>query len=159
MKLNRSWLCGAVTFALAFVVTDARGATAPPNVRTEVLAFVRAFEYAANKADVAAVMEMYDRSPSLTSVTDGQIVRGWEAVREDANQVLGKEGYYKISMGSFDVIPLGATRAVAVGPLVVTIQTANGPLEAKQALTMVLEKRQGKWVIIHDHTSTVPAGQ
>src|SRR5262245_8906175 len=87
--------------------------TAAADVRSEVLAFVRSFMDAANRADVAAVMEMYDRSPSLLSVSDGEILRGWDAVREDANQVLGKEGLYKISAGSFDVIPLGTTRTLA----------------------------------------------
>jgi ketosteroid isomerase-like protein len=129
---------------------------AAPDMRSEVLSFVRAFTDAANRADVAAVMEMYDHSPNLLSVGDGQILRGWDAVREDANQVLGKEGLYKISAGSFDVIPLGTTRALAIGPVVTTVQTQAGPVQAEQALTLVLEKRQGKWLIVHDHMSTKP---
>src|SRR5262249_14511682 len=145
-------------FALFLGIHSAAAApAAAPDVRSEVLAFVRAFTDAANRADVAAVMEMYDRSPSLLSVDDGQIRRGWDAVREDANQVLGKEGLYKISTGSFDVIPLGTNRALAIGPVVITVQTQAGPVQANQALTLVVEKKQGKWVIIHDHTSTQAA--
>ena len=128
------------------------------SVRTEVLAFVRSFTDAANRADVAAVMEMYDHSPNLISAGDGQILRGWDAVREDANHVLGKEGLYKISTGSFDVVVLGPGRALAVGPVVTTLQSSAGPVTLEQVLTFVLEKKQGKWVIIHDHTSTKPQG-
>ncbi|HEV8479271.1 MAG TPA: nuclear transport factor 2 family protein [Candidatus Eisenbacteria bacterium] len=138
------------------------GSAAQPSsasaVRTEVLAFVRSFADAANHADVAAVMEMYDHSPNLISAADGAIIRGWDAVREDANQVLGKEGLYKISTGSFDVLPLGAGKAVAVGPVVTTVKTGAGPVTLDQVLTLVLEKKQGKWLIVHDHTSTKPRG-
>ena len=136
------------------VATAAPAAASDP--RSEVLAFVRAFTDAANHADVAAFMEMYDRSPSLLSVSDGQVLRGWDAVREDANQALGKEGLYKISAGSFDVVPLGTTRALAIGPVVTTVQTQAGPVQAEHALTLVLEKKQGRWFIVHDHMSTKP---
>jgi len=149
----RRLFCLVASLFLIVGPAVAAPATAP-DVRSEVLAFVRAFTDAANRADVAAVMEMYDRSPSLLSVDDGKILRGWDAVREDANMVLGKEGLYKISTGSFDVIPLGPNRALAIGPVVITVQAKSGPIQAEQALTLVLEKKQGKWIIIHDHTST-----
>jgi len=136
----------------------AAAAQTSSTVREEVLAFVRSFTDAANRADVAAVMEMYDHTSTVISVDDGEILRGWDAVREDANQVLGKEGLYKISTGSFDVVVLGPGRALAVGPVVTTLQTNAGPVTLNQVLTFVLEKKKGKWVIIHDHTSTKAPG-
>jgi ketosteroid isomerase-like protein len=153
MRVPGSFLCLICLIAFPAAAVAAAPSTTP-DTRTEVLAFVRAFTDAANRADVVAIMEMYDRSPDLLSVNDGAIARGWDAVREQANQVLGKQGQFTISAGSFDVIPLGANRALAVGPVVATVQTQRGPVQLDQVTTLVLEKRQGKWLIVHDHTST-----
>jgi len=155
MRFPREWMSALLLTTIGIAsVLPARAATAPPDTRSQVLAFVRSYADAENRADVAAVMEMYDHSPSLVVVSDGEIVRGWDAVREQSNQVLGKEGLFKISIGSFDVVPLGTSRALAVGPAVVTVQTGQGPVQAEQAETLLLEKRQGKWIIVHEHSST-----
>jgi len=54
------------------------------NVRTEIQQAVRAYVDAFNKADAATLVEMYSREPGVTSVGDGQITRGWDAIRSTA---------------------------------------------------------------------------
>ena len=122
--------------------------------RTDVQAFVKAYVEAANKADVTAMMEMYSRKPGVTAVSDGEITRGWDAIRTGSDQMIGKEGSYKISVGSIDVTPMGSSFALAVAPYTVTVVTEKGSVQLPSAMSLVLEKFESKWTIVHDHMST-----
>ena len=130
-----------------------------PAQRQEVQDFVRAYADAANRGDVTAYTEMYSRRADLITVNDGTILRGWEALRTQANETLGMEGSYKISVGTIDVATIGTTRAIAVFPFAMTVTTDQGPVQLRGAMTLVVEKGAQGWRIIHDHTSTQPATQ
>jgi ketosteroid isomerase-like protein len=127
---------------------------APAAQRQEILDFVKAYADATNRGDMTAYVDMYSRRSDLIVVNDGEITRGIDAVRNEANQTLGLEGRYKISVGTIDVIPLGQTRAIAVFPFAMTVQSEQGPVQIRAAMTLVLEKGSQGWKIIHDHTSS-----
>ena len=132
-------------------------AQTPDTVSNEVQKFVRTFVEASNKADAKAVMEMYSRKPSVISIEDGRITRGWEAIRSETNEIVGHEGRYKISVGNVEVTPLGPANALAVAPYTMALVTEDGAtFQIRGAITVVLEKAAGKWQIIHDHTSSQP---
>ena len=151
----------ALALALLVVPSISESATAQTTeaTRAAVQSFVKAFVDAANKADISTVMEMYSRKAEVTSVGDGEINRGWDAIRKDADEVVGKEGSYKISIGSIDVIPLGPSYVLAVAPLMVTVATGDTAVQLPAAMTLVLEKSGSKWTILHDHMSTKGADQ
>jgi uncharacterized protein (TIGR02246 family) len=130
---------------------------ASPTLRAEVQAFVKSYTDAANRADATAYVEHYKQSADLLTVNDGVITRGWNALKDESNQMLGTEGAFKISMGAIDVVPLGPGRALAIGPFVMTLNTQQGPVQVRGAMTLVLEKTGTKWLIVHDHTSAAPA--
>lgn len=130
---------------------------APAAQRQEILDFVKAYADATNRGDMTAYVDMYSRRSDLIVVNDGEITRGIDAVRNEANQTLGMEGSYKISVGTIDVVPLGQTRAIAVFPFAMTVQSQQGPVQIRAAMTLVLEKGSQGWKIIHDHTSSAPA--
>ncbi|HVO84134.1 MAG TPA: SgcJ/EcaC family oxidoreductase [Syntrophobacteria bacterium] len=132
-------------------------AQTPDTVTNEVQKFVRTFVEASNKADAKAVMEMYSKKPSVISIDDGKITRGWEAIRSDTNEIVGHEGRYKISLGNIEVTPLGPAHALAVAPYTMALVTEDGTtFQIRGAITVILEKAAGKWQIIHDHTSSQP---
>jgi uncharacterized protein (TIGR02246 family) len=111
-----------------------------------------------NKADAKAVMEMYSRKPSVISIDDGKITRGWEAIRSETNEIVGHEGRYKISVENIEVTPLGSAYALAVTPYTMAMVTEDGAtFQIRGAITLVLEKAAGRWQIIHDHTSSQPS--
>lgn len=151
----------SLLLALAIVPSASIAAVAAPNasdkIRIDVQAFVKAYVEATNKADVTALMEMFSREPGVTSIGDGEVSRGWDAIRTDNDELVGKEGSYKISIGSIDVTPLGAAYALAVAPYTVTVTTDKGAVQLRSAMTMVLEKSGGKWTIVHEHMSTKAA--
>ncbi len=129
---------------------------APTAQRQEILDFVKAYADATNRGDMTAYVDMYGRRPDLIVVSNGEITRGIDAVRKEANQSLGLEGKYKISVGTIDVVPLGQTRAIAVVPFAMTVQSQQGRVQIRAAMTLVLEKGSQGWKIIHDHTSSAP---
>jgi uncharacterized protein (TIGR02246 family) len=142
-------------------VHEALGAAHPPSRqgRAEIQRFVRAYVEAHNKADATALMEAVKRSPDVSSVNDGQITRGWEGIRTQTDELTGKEGSFKVSIGTMDVTPLGPSHALVVAPTTITVTTAQGPVEARGAVTLVLEKAAGSWKIINEHYSTRPQQQ
>jgi ketosteroid isomerase-like protein len=138
------------------LVASLLGAQAPTQ-RQEVQDFVRAYADAVNRGDVTAYTDMYSRRADLLVINDGEITRGWEALRTDANEMMGMEGSYKISLGSMDVISLGPTRAIVAFPFAITMTTAQGLQRLTAGMTLVVEKGAQGWKIIHDHTSTKAA--
>ena len=80
-----------VSAAMLVVGTPCLTAQQPSaaTVRTEVLQAVRAYVDAVNKADAATLTEMYSREAGVTSVGDGQITRGWDAIRSTADSIAG----------------------------------------------------------------------
>ena len=123
--------------------------------RTEVQQAVRAYVDAFNKADAATLVEMYSREAGVTSVGDGQITRGWDAIRSTADSIAGAEGKYKVATGSIDVIPLGPGYALALTSTILTVKSGDQEVQVRGAMSLVFKKIGGQWKIIHDHTSTV----
>ena len=96
---------------------------------------------------------MYSQKPGIASIGDGEITRGWDAIRTESDQIVGKEGAYKISLGSIDVMPIGTLGAIAFAPYAVTVATDRGATQLSGAINLVLEKTGGAWKIVHEHTS------
>jgi uncharacterized protein (TIGR02246 family) len=148
----------ALAVLLPCLFAIAAPAQPPDTVTTEVQKFVRTFVEASNKADAKAVMEMYSKKPSIISIDDGKITRGWEAIRSETNEIVGHAGRYKLSLGNIEVTSLGTTYALAVAPYSMALVTEDGAtFQVRGAITLVLEKAAGKWHIIHDHTSSQPS--
>ena len=143
----------AAIVALAFVLTAAAQQKAP-NTRAEVQGFVREFFKTMNEADVSALVEMYARVPEVASISDGEISRGWEAIRADADSLLGKQGTYRVDVGSTDVVALGTTHAIAFAGATITMRGAQGPEQLRGAFTLVLKRTPGGWKVLHEHVST-----
>lgn len=77
-------------------------APAPTTQRQEVLDFLRRYADAANRDDITTYLDMYAERPDLVTINDGQFTRGWDAMRDEANQMMGTAGTYRISVGSID---------------------------------------------------------
>ncbi len=81
-------------------------------------------------------------------------MRGWDRIREAFDQLVGTEGKFKISIGSIDVVPLGPNNALALTTYTITLGTGAQETQQRGAMTLVFQKVQREWKIIHDHTST-----
>jgi len=96
---------------------------------------------------------MFSRNAEATSVMEGDLVRGWQAIRIETDKIAGTRGEYKWAPGTMEVIPLGKDHALVVVPVNVTHTLGTGKEEMVGASTLVLEKKDGKWKILHEHHS------
>lgn len=148
----------------AFVVLAFLGAAAAlpaqssTSRRSEVLAFVRSYIDPNNRADVTAMLDLTSHSPGVSSVGNGEITRGWEAIRKDTDDLVGKEGLFRIDVGSMDVTMLGAANALVVAPVTLTVVTSNGPAQIAGAMTLVLEKGAKGWLLLNETYSIKSGG-
>lgn len=111
--MSRNLLAAFVAFAITLAPPLSFGAGAPAAksgeaataaLRAEVQTFVKAYVAAGNLADTNSMMEMTSRKEGVTSVANGDISRGWEAIRAEADAIVGKEGSYKISIDRKSVV-------------------------------------------------------
>jgi len=140
---------------LACLAASKASAQQPDAVTTEIQKFVRTYVDANNRADVNAMMEMIGRKAGVVSVGDGELSRGWNAIRSEAKKLVGSRGRYQILLGPVDVSSLGTGYALAIAPYTMTLSSEEGEkVQIRGALTLVLERSSGSWKIIHEHSSS-----
>ena len=125
----------------------------------EVQEAVRAYFAAVNRADPTAIMDQYSRNSEATSVFEGDIVRGWEQIRKETDKLAGTAGDEKWAPGTMDIIFMGEDHALVVAPMNITLRSVFGSEEVEGASTLVMERKGGKWKILHEHHSIKPSDQ
>jgi uncharacterized protein (TIGR02246 family) len=123
----------------------------------EVQEAVRAYFEAVNRADPTAIMSQYSRRPEATSVFEGDLVRGWEQIRKETDKMAGTAGDEKWAPGTMEVIFMGEDHALVVAPVNITLRSALGSEELEGASTLVMERVDGRWRILHEHHSIKPS--
>jgi len=150
------------TLASAFLVVAmtipgvplAAQASPAATVRAQIQQAVRAYVEANNKPDPSGLAEMYSREVGVTSIADGEITRGWDAIRTEADSIMGLGGHFRISLGSIDVTPISTGHALAVAGYTTSVVTDRGDVQVRGAISLVFKRIAGEWKIVHDHTST-----
>lgn len=135
--------------AVAIAATPA----GPNSARAEVEATVKAYVDAQNRGDVYDMMAMVSRRDDVVSISDGEIQRGWQTIRNTNDQIMGKEGTHAMAIGNIDVLVLGPRAAVAVAPFTFTVASTQGSVRVPGATSFVFEKMGDRWYVVHEHTS------
>ena len=119
----------------------------------EVRKLLKDSEDAWNRGDLVTFSSYYDDSPETTFI-------GREVVRGGVEAILGRyrRAYpTRDAMGTLEfseiaVRPLAEGVALATGKFTLR-RTAAGGGDASGRFTLILQRKSGKWKIIHDHTS------
>jgi ketosteroid isomerase-like protein len=122
-------------------------------LRSEVQKFVKAYVEAENRLDASAMMEMVSRDPAVASITMGEVLRGWDAIRDDVDDMVGSNDDMTIALGTIEVVPLGSGYVLAFAPCSIAYTDEEGPVQTRGALSLVLEKTSGHWKVLHEHAS------
>jgi ketosteroid isomerase-like protein len=124
--------------------------SAAGDVIVEVESVLRTQQEAWNRGDIEAFAEHYWKSDELTFSSGGKTTRGWEET------VLGYRERYptpeamgRLTFGELEITPLGDAAALALGEW--RLERGSEPLSGN--FSLVFRKRNGRWVIVHDHTS------
>lgn len=146
----------AAAEAMALAAVDVAVAALPglqDAVSTAVETVIRQQEAAWNAGDIDTFVEYYWRDDNLTFSSGGKTTRGWTATRDryrDRYPTREKMGTVKFS--NLEITPLGDAAAMVLGEW--SLARAEEPIGGN--FTLVFRKLDGRWLIIHDHTSQRP---
>lgn len=138
----------------AAAVTKAPGQDAA--MRGAIEAVIRAQQEAWNGGDVAAFMEHYWKSDDLTFSSGGKTTRGWQATLAGYRERYPtREKMGRLTLNGLEITPLGDRAALEDSAALVLgrwkLDRESEPVGGN--FTLVLRKIDGRWVIVHDHTS------
>ena len=108
-----------------------------------------------NRGDIATFMEAYWKSPDLTFSSGGATTRGWDATRDRyLKKYPDRATMGTLEFSQLEVRLLGDEAALMLGRWNLKREEPVGG-----NFSLVWQKIDGVWVIIHDHTSVTPAAK
>ena len=132
----------------------------------EVLQVASNFAKAFSTSDFELMSSLHWHSPKLIKFTPSKsgafLLQGWDAVAEDWKQGTFNAAYPKGTFGMSNHNPqvtmLGDNIAVIT---LYQITISNPPASKEQTVeqhrqTLVVQKIDGKWLIVHEHVSMLP---
>jgi uncharacterized protein (TIGR02246 family) len=127
-----------------------KGAWAGPAIHGAIEAVLRAQQDAWNGGDVQAFMDHYWNSDDLTFSSGGKTTRGWQATLAGyLERYPTREKMGRLTLNGLEITPLGDAAALVLGQW--KLDRQSEPVGGN--FTLVLRKIDGRWVIVHDHTS------
>ena len=125
----------------------------PPTPEAEIRAVLTSQSDAWNRGDLDGYLAPYWHTDGLTFFSNGTITKGIRTHRRALSQK--RYGTSKNTMGHldfevFDVTLMGADAAAVRGRFKLAMKDSN----PTGIFTLLLRRDAGKWIIIHDHTST-----
>jgi beta-aspartyl-peptidase (threonine type) len=119
-------------------------------VRAAVEAILRAQAEAWNRGDLDAFVEHYWKSDDFTFSAEGKTTRGWaQTVSRYRERYPTPEKMGRLNFDGLEVTPLGDSAALVLGKW--KLERESEPLSGN--FSLVFRKLDGRWVIVHDHTS------
>ncbi|HMC10288.1 MAG TPA: DUF4440 domain-containing protein [Pirellulaceae bacterium] len=136
---------------LAIFVGQALAATAlADDSVTEIRAVLTQQAEAWNRGDIGAFMEHYWKSDELTFSSGGQTTRGWKNTKENyQRRYPTREKMGQLTFSQLEITSLGGAAALVLGRW----RLARDESPVGGNFSLVLREIDGKWVIVHDHTS------
>jgi len=141
-------ICSILTAALVCAESEQ-----PPNSVTEIQSVLSAQKDAWNGGDIDAFMNGYAQSASTVFVSEDEVRRGWETVRERYRvKYSDRTKMGTLSFSDIEVTMLSADAAVVLGRW--RLKRAND--EPHGRFTLIFKRLPEGWRIVHDHTSAAP---
>jgi len=146
-----SWVCLVLCL---YVAPAANAATA----EEEVLQVEKNWMKSAETADYELFSSLYLHSPKISEFHPGDVFlsQGWELFEQNWKPTYEstQKGSVTMSMHNPQVTMLGDNVAVLTFYQIVT--TVKDQTISQHRVTRVLQKIDGKWLIVHDHASYLP---
>ena len=103
-----------------------------------------------NRGDIDGFMEHYWKSDELTFSSGGQTTRGWKSTKQSyQRRYPTREKMGRLTFSELEITPLGESAALVLGQW----KLARDEEPVGGNFSLVVRRIEGKWVIVHDHTS------
>ena len=139
---------------------DGVGTNGPGGDPTSVIPeMLRASAASWNGGDLAGFLDDYWNSDELTFSGAQGVTRGWADVRSRYLESYWAPGSDRDSLRfeGIEVLALGDEHALALGRYVLFKPEEGGLATSSGFFSLVFRRMDGKWKILHDHTSATPA--
>jgi uncharacterized protein (TIGR02246 family) len=121
-----------------------------PNSVAEIQSILTAQQDAWNRGDIDAFMNGYARSASTVFVSQDEVSRGWETVRDRYRvKYSDRTKMGTLSFSEIEVTALSPDAAVVLGRW--RLKRTND--EPHGRFTLIFKRLPEGWRIVHDHTS------
>ena len=108
----------------------------------------------ANRSDFQTMMAMVVRRPDVLSVANGEVTAGWDAIREQVQQVNLVPADIHVSLtGDPAQYQLASDSFLVVAPYSLTATNSDRTLTLQAVTTLVLVRVDGDWKVLHEHNS------
>jgi len=125
----------------------------PPNPVAEIQSVLSAQQDAWNRGDIDAFMNGYAQSASTVFVSEEEVRRGWETVRDRYRiRYSDRAKMGTLSFSDIEVTMLSPDAAVVLGRW--RLKRVND--EPHGRFTLIFKRLPEGWRIVHDHTSAAP---
>ena len=125
----------------------------PPNSVAEIQSVLSAQQDGWNRGDIDAFMNGYAQSASTVFVSEDEVRRGWETVRDRyRTRYSDRAKMGTLSFSDIEVTMLSPDAAVVLG--LWRLKRAND--EPHGRFTLIFKRLPEGWRIVHDHTSAAP---
>jgi len=125
----------------------------PPNSVAEIQSVLSAQQDAWNRGDIDAFMNGYAQSASTVFVSEDEVRRGWETVRDRYRiRYSDRAKMGTLSFSNIEVTMLSPDAAVVLGSW--RLKRPND--EPHGRFTLIFKRLPEGWRIVHDHTSAAP---
>ena len=120
------------------------------NSVSQIQSVLTAQQDAWNRGDIDAFMNGYARSPATVFVSEDEVRRGWETVRDRYRAKYSDRAKMgTLSFSDIEVTMLSPEAAVVLGRW----QLKRGNDEPHGRFTLIFKRLPEGWRIVHDHTS------
>ena len=135
------------------VTTAAPADSCEPFDPAAVTAVIEAQRQAWNRGDLDAFLEGYEQSDALLFTSGAKIRQGYDETRQKYRERYGesRETMGQLDFEILDVRGLGSCPAAAV--VLGRWHLTETPEAGEGVFTLILERQDGGWRIVHDHTS------
>ena len=125
----------------------------PPNSAAEIQSVLTTQQDAWNRGDIDAFMNGYARSASTVFVSEDEVGRGWETVRDRYRvKYSDRAKMGTLSFSEIEVTMLSSDAAVVLGRW----KLKRAKDEPHGRFTLIFKRLPEGWRIVHDHTSAAP---
>ena len=129
----------------------------PGNPQAEIAAMLERSAADWNRGDLAGFMSDYANDSLTSYVSGGHVLYGWRRLFDRYQTTYFAPGKTRDSLAfeEVHVRPLAPDWALCTARFKL-LKAGGGPVTASGPFTLVLQKRAGRWRILHDHTSADP---
>jgi ketosteroid isomerase-like protein len=123
------------------------------NSISQIQSVLTAQQDAWNRGEIDAFMNGYARSVSTVFISEDEVRRGWETVRDRYRAKYSDRAKMgTLSFSGIEVTMLSPDAAVVLGRW----QLKRGNNEPHGRFTLIFKRLPEGWRIVHDHTSAAP---